>query len=398
MKPGRLQKLGLYIPLKEILVFCSPMLDLSVSDRDLQEQSNFSKMLLLYWMFVSLLLSNLYRGIVVENIVAPSDFEYPVKYDDLKIHSFQIFTTKAYLTYETQYKSAFIEYLLTCMKTEQCPPIGNPTETIDKFQSTIYALSSNRMFTEASVKDSISKFERRILNVYSAYIQHVYVEFMKNNLTLEQADIEGQKLLPDYLYRLTQSMGSKNLSSAFDEIMMCNRTVFVGLKEDLAEIKQRLPARSVKTGQRFYASATHGYEHDIRYGFSDTGSYFSDEKVPRNFRAVFESGSFNAWQDFILRTNYLNFRVQTKREHVAMKLQSGILSFFVSIYVFLSLLFIILLTENIRSTLEGVDWNIVVNKGCNYIRWLYFKYLKFRSKLVLKAIMLVKGTENSHSQ
>jgi len=100
-------------------------------------------------------------------------------------------------------------------------------------------------------------------------------------------------------YEHTQCFDPKNLNAVFDEIMTCKSTVFAGLIEHLREIKHRLPPRSIKTGQKFFTSETHSYEKQIIYSFSDTGSATSDDKVPRNFRAVFESGIFNAWKSFI---------------------------------------------------------------------------------------------------
>jgi len=361
-KPQELQKFNFFIPLKEILVFCAPLLDLSVTARDSLGQSNFSKLLLIYWVFVSMLLSNLYRGIVVENIVAPSNFEYPVTFDDLKNHSFQIFATESLLTYGSQYKSTFLQHVFDCMrKIGNCPPFSYSLNIAAdmKLESAIKKIKIYRNHTKLQMKNSLSKFERRMLNVYAenAKIQQVYEEFMKTNLSVSQAEDEGRNLVSDYLYQHTKSIDFSNLSAAFEEIMICDGTVFVGFIEDVMEIKRRLPARSVTTGQKFYASQTQGYEHNIRYNLPVTGSSSSNEKVPRNLRAAFESGIFNAWKNFVLRLNYINLKVRTKRENVTMKLESRVISFFVSFYVFAAMLSIVLLVENLGSV-----WNIVVRK------------------------------------
>jgi len=350
-----MQKLGFYLPLRETLVFCAPLLDLAVSFRDNFGKFNVPKLLLLHWVFVSMLLSNIYRGIVVENIVIPRDFQYPVTFDDLKTHSFQIFAIESF-DHSTFVESAFYEHVSSCFFIDdKCPPVGNLSDKdiYEKYQSLLETLRKSSL-AERQAKRVLSKFERRLLDVYSEneIIHSLYEDFMMNKLTFEQAETEGQKLVSEYLYRRTQSIEPKNLNAVFYETMTCNRTAFTGFVEHLAEIKRRLPTRSVKTGHKFYVSETHGYEHNIRYIVPTTGSASSDEKVPRNFKAVFESGIFNAWQDFILCLSYMNLRVRTKREYVAMKLESGILSLFLSFFVFAGLLSIILLLEHIKSVFQ----------------------------------------------
>ena len=116
-----MQKLGLVLPLKEIYVFFASLLDISVTIRSTLGKSNFLKLLLFYWVLVSMLLSNLYRGIVVENIVAPTNFLYPVNFDDLKVHSFQIFAIESFDKSDLSlYKSAFFHHLITCAGNELC--------------------------------------------------------------------------------------------------------------------------------------------------------------------------------------------------------------------------------------------------------------------------------------
>jgi len=201
-------------------------------------------------------------------------------------------------------------------------------------------------------KHNVTDFERQIMDVYRANIKSVYEKYIEDKLTFEEAETEGKKLVSGYLYEHTQSFEPKNLNALFGEIMTCNSLVFVGQIDELKEIKHRLPARSVKTGQKFYTSKTHGYEKHIRYSLPDTGSATSDDKVPRNFRAVFESGIFHAWQEFILRLKSTHLRVRTEREPKAMKLESRILSFFVSFFGFGSFLSVILFVEKLRWVLE----------------------------------------------
>jgi len=289
------------------------MLDLSVSPRDIFGKSYFAKLFLLYWIFVFMLLSNLYKGIVVENMVTPKKFEYPVKFDDLKTSGFEIFTTHSYLLGIYEYKSPFQAYLDEYDRSSKCPYVSNVSaDAIDaKVLSTLVMLSKQSKYGDKEILPS--NFEKTMLAVYTKNTQPLYEEFMKNKMKFEQVEIEGQNYISDYLYRHTKSSEYDHLIGVFDEIMNCNQTVFVSEIEELLEIKRRMPARSVKTGYEFYTSKTHGYEHDLKYVLEATGYASSEGKVPRNFKSYFESGIFNVWRKFILELKFRNLRVQTRR-------------------------------------------------------------------------------------
>ena len=250
-KLGRIQKFWRFLPLKEISVFVAPLLDQSVSTRSILEKSNFLKFLVFFWIFVSILLSNLYRGIVVENIVAPTNFIYPQIFDDLKFHSFKIFAIKSFDWSDLLVsKSAFFQHLVTCdQNLEHCKNYYNLSDEMSgkKFLNIFTKMWSNR--SHSVVKDKVSDFERQILDVFRANIRLVYEKYVDDKLTFEQAETEGRKLISGYLYEQTQSLEPNNLNDAFDEIMACKSTVFVGLIEHLKEIEHRLPPRSIKTGQ-----------------------------------------------------------------------------------------------------------------------------------------------------
>jgi len=314
-----------------------------------------------------MLLSNLYRGIVVENIVAPKNFEYPEKFDDLKYHSFHIFAIESFDNIFNISKSAFYRQLKICIdrRTQCSADYTLSKETQRKLFDVFKKVGKNSRFhidTDIMGEKIFSGFKRRVMDVYSANIIPVYEKYIQEKLTFEQAETEGKKFLSEYLYEQTQSIESRNLNGVFEEIMSCNNTVFVDVVEYLKEIKRALPTRSVKTGQKFFTSETHGFEANIRYSLPDTGSATSDDKVPRNFRAIFESGIFNVWKNFFLRLKSRNLRIRTKREAEVMKLESRVRSLFMSFFGFAFFLSIILLVEKVNSILEKKFLNAVAKK------------------------------------
>ena len=337
-----------------------------------------SKLLILGWIFISLLLANLYKGIVVENMVAPKVLEYPETFQDLRTHKLTLYATESLGRYSKQRKSILIEHLEQCLyqfvHANRCIAPENLTglyEMRDKLQAIVESLDLNT--ENRGRKDLVSTFELRIIYTYGEKIQNDYEKFLEDKITFEENKISGEKLVEDYLHSKTISTSINNLTSMFENLMLCNGTIFVEQKAQLMKIRHRLPIRSIKTGNEFFTSNTNGYEEKVLYGLTNTGSSPSDEKVPRNFRAVFESGIFNAWQVFTFRMKYMELRIPVIRKFEPMKMEKGIISFFIGFCIFLGISIFIFILEQLKLVMIGLNCNVCIKQ--DYAPQIYYDEL-----------------------